>query len=605
MSELIISLINTSFGYDNNPIFKDLSLYLYRGDKVCLVGKNGCGKSSLLKLLAKIHEMDSGEMHVRNGVNIGYLCQDAKIDSSKTIYEYVLEGYENLEETKYLADMVIANLGLKGNKTMEHLSGGKLRRVALAKTLVSQPDVLLLDEPTNHLDISAIEWLQSYINSNKELTVLCISHDREFLNAISNRIFWIDRGQFYIHNKGYSDLDNFMQQIFEQEEAKLRVMAKKMEAENHWLAYGVTARRKRNQRRLKDLFDLRNKLKAERARNKQLAVDMKLPALSSGQMSKLVLEFDDVTLGYNDVSPPKVIFKNFTARIMQGEKVGVVGRNGAGKTTLIKMILGDIEPLEGNFRKGVTVTISYADQHRKSIDLDKSLWENLCPEGGDHVNVNGTMLHVGSYLKRFLFKNDQFLAKASTLSGGELNRLLLAKALAIPGNLLILDEPTNDLDMDSLEMLEEMLTNYNGTVLIVSHDRAFLDDLVTRTIVISDDRIDDIIGGYSDYLRETSNKAQIKKEAAKKIEVKEEAKPKQQTKLSYKDQRDLDMIPSQIDELSTKILSLEEELSDPDLYAKHPDKYNQKSEELEKLKAEIDRLELRWLEVVEIQEGLK
>ncbi|MBN8827171.1 MAG: ABC-F family ATP-binding cassette domain-containing protein [Sphingobacteriia bacterium] len=609
MSKLLLSLIDAELSYGNKNIFKNLSLYINEGDKICLVGRNGSGKSSILKILANAQQLDKGEIRKLTGLSIGYLPQENYFTYDKTIYEYVLSDIENPEEDKrYLADMILTHLGLDGKRSFTNLSGGKIRRVALAKALVGEPDILLLDEPTNHLDITAIEWLQNYILSKPNLAILCISHDREFLKQISNKVFYIDRGQFYMHNNGYGDFDNFLEELTKAEEERLRKLSKKLEAENHWLAYGVTARRKRNQRRLKDLIDLRVKLKNEKGRFKTAGESIILTSLAGDQASKLVLELENVTCGFNDTDPPKILFKNSSLRIMHGEKIGVIGRNGAGKTSFIKLLLGQLKPISGNVKIGPSVQISYADQKREDIDSDKTLWENLCPDGGDTILVSGKPKHVAGYLKQFLFQNDQLHSKASTLSGGEFNRLLLAKTLATPGNFIILDEPTNDLDMDSLEMLEEMLTEFNGTILVVSHDRAFLDELVTRTIILDGKTIEDFIGGYTDYLNEKHNEKsfkQIKKQFEKVDKLKEvPSLNKKNNKLSYKDQRDLENIPKQLTAIEDEINQLELELSDPELYSKSKDKFTSYTKKIEDLKENKNKLEERWLEVLELQEKL-
>jgi ATP-binding cassette subfamily F protein uup len=607
MSIPLFYLKEAELSFGGKPLFSGISFQVSAEDKVCLVGRNGSGKSTIMKIIAGLIELDKGELFIKPGLRVGYLPQNIDLQDYDTIYDYVLEEVrlaegENKEGKKYLADMVLSRLDLSGETSTSNLSGGQLRRTALAKALIIEPEILLLDEPTNHLDIAAIEWLESYIINYKG-ALMCISHDRAFLNNISNKTFWLDRGGLLISNKGFKHFEEWSNFVYEQEENELHKLNKKLEAENHWLAYGVTARRKRNQGRLRDLHSLRARIKDEKSNVNTRASFVKLPPLSDGMKAKMVVEMDQVSHNFPGRSE---LIKNFSIRIIKGEKIGIVGKNGAGKTTFLKLITGQLSPNKGNIRLGVNLNITYFDQKRESLDPNETLWSTLCPDGGDMVSVGGNQRHVVAYLKDFMFDSKQAKSPVSSLSGGEANRLLLAKKLANPGNFLILDEPTNDLDMDTLDMLQDYLSEYNGTLIIVSHDRDFLDRIVTRTLVFNGEgKIVDCVGGYSDYIREAKEEEKkIQKASSEQKEIKEK-EPKKLTKLSYKDQRELDLLPDKIDSLNQEIKQIEEMLVDSSLYTKDPAKYNELSVNLNSKREVVEAAEMRWLELLEMVENLK
>jgi ATP-binding cassette subfamily F protein uup len=600
MSLPLFYLKNLFLSFGQTPLFQNISAHVSAKERICLVGKNGSGKSTLLKLMAGQIEPDKGELYYHPGIKIGFLAQSPTFDKDYTIYEYVLQNIqlkdgESIEHKAYLADIILEKLRLSGNKHLSKLSGGKLRRADLARTLVEEPDLLFLDEPTNHLDIASIEWLEKYLNDFAGGLVV-ISHDRAFLRNISNKTIWIDRGKLLCNNKGYSDFERWSEEVFTQEERELSKLGKELDKEKLWLQQGVTARRKRNQQRLAGLHALRERLQNEKTRFNNINASMKLDIVSSDNKAKRLIEMENVSFKFTDVEPHKTILDPFSLKISKGETIGVMGRNGAGKSTLVKLITGELKPTEGSIKFGTNLEYSYLDQSRSQIDPDKTLWETLCPNGGDTIFLGDKPKHVIAYLKDFLFDGNQAKAKVSTLSGGEQNRLLLAQLLINPGNFLILDEPTNDLDMDTLDMLVEILSEYKGSLLIVSHDRDFLERLATRTIIIEQPHIHDYVGGYYDYLASIKPK-QIAKPVAKEAPKVE----KQLKKLSYKDERELSLLPDKMEQLTKHIQELELELGNPNLYAKDPEKFNDLSKQIANNKEELENSEMRWLELEEMK----
>lgn len=583
---------NLSFA--EKQVLSDIDLLVYPGDKICLIGRNGCGKSSLMKIIDNEYQLDDGELFTAPTIDIGYLKQDIDINLNQTIYSFILEQFaESNDDNKFRADIILSKLKLDSEANLSNCSGGQIRRSYLARVLVKQPELLLLDEPTNHLDIETIQWLEEYV-INYNGAIVCISHDRAFLANVTNKIWWLDRGILRKSDKGFKYFNEWQEIILSQEEAALNKLNKKLAVENQWLNGGVTARRKRNQKRLADLINLRSLLKqntskllnAKQRINTELSEDIK--------KSRFIIEAENISFDYE----AKTIIKNFNFKVKKGEKIGIIGPNGCGKSTLIKIITKSLKLEHGKIKHGIDLDISYFDQHRSYLDPNLTLQQILCPNGGDRVFLpNNRNQHVAAYLKNFMFDPKILSAKVSILSGGEASRLLLAKTLIKPGNLLILDEPTNDLDMDSLEILLEMLFNYTGTLIIVSHDRDFLNRLVTRTLVFQEDEsIVDIVGGYDDYLKmyKSTKTSSINnsKNNLKKLKI-----IPNHNKLSYKHQRLLEVIPQQISILERRIVEFELDLSDHLLYLKNPARFNKITAELASARTSIDQLMSQWIEI--------
>jgi len=581
---------NLSFA--DKTVLSSLELYVYPGDKICLVGRNGSGKSSLMKVMAGEYELDSGELFKVPLTKIGYLKQDVITKTNYSIYEFVLEGVKKPEENRYLADIILKKLQINGDLKLKNCSGGQIRRAFLAKTLVDQPDILLLDEPTNHLDITAIEWLEEYVKSYIG-AIVCISHDRAFQENTTNKVWWIDRANLRKSSKGFKHYDQWREEIITEEEATLRKMTRKLEMEKDWLNTGVTARRKRNQKRLANLHSLRESLRIHQTKLRDAKTKLQIELTQEAKKSQFIIEAENISFNYD--------FHNFSFKVKKGEKIGVIGPNGSGKSTLIKILTKDLPPIEGKVKHGANLEITYFDQYRTELNKDHTIKLTLCPNGGDQVFLKNQTMHVAGYLKNFMFDPRILNDKVSTLSGGEANRLLLAKALISPGNFLILDEPTNDLDTDSLEMLLEILAEYDGTLMIVSHDRDFLERLVTRTLVFTGDTIVDLYGGYENYLKyykidNTFNLKTDNKEK-KKIDTVNLENSKKSTKLSYKYQRLLEILPKEIEEIENNIVALETKLMQGDLYFKNPEAFYDYSKKLEKNKKLLDNKIHQWLEI--------
>tara|TARA_B110000503_G_C7166927_1_gene422389 strand:- start:1276 stop:3075 length:1800 start_codon:yes stop_codon:yes gene_type:complete len=587
---------NLSFA--DKIILSNIELYLSPGDRVCLVGKNGCGKSSLMKIIEGEYELDVGKPFQDPGIEVGYLKQDMKSLYSGKIYDFILSDFDDPDSNKYHADIILKQLEIDGDAKLKNCSGGQVRRAYLAKALVSKPDILLLDEPTNHLDIQAIEWLEEYIR-NYLGSVICISHDRMFQENITNRVWWIDRGVLRKSNRGFKYYDQWREEIIILEEAALRKMNRKLEVEKGWLSTGVTARRKRNQKRLANLHRLRETFKVQQSHLHQAKARVQIELAEEMKKTKFIIEAEHISYNF----PGKKLFDDFSFKVKKGEKIGVIGPNGIGKSTLIRLLTRELEPSSGKVKHGTNIDITYFDQHRSDLNPNYSLKQTLCPGGGDQVFLKDKTMHIAGYLKQFMFDPKTLGNKVSTLSGGETNRLLLAKSLMNPGNLFILDEPTNDLDMDSLEMLLEILADYSGTLIIVSHDRDFLERLVTRTLVFAGNEIIDLYGGYDDYLK--YYKKDIKLPNAKnKISKLVPIQTQVPQKLSYKYMRLLEKLPNDIDSLEKQIKVIEDQLSKPDLYNQDNKKFKQLSQELEQAKFDLEQKLEQWLEVEIMQEKI-
>ncbi|MGN1079780.1 MAG: ABC-F family ATP-binding cassette domain-containing protein [Alphaproteobacteria bacterium] len=588
----VYTIKNAHLQFGERPLFTGLEVYLNKGKKYCLVGRNGSGKSTLLKVIAGQTEADNAETFLQPGTIISYMAQEDDLAGFATLRDVVLSGLgEHREDSAYKADILIERLKIAGNADPRTASGGERKKAALARALVNDPDILLLDEPTNHLDITTIEKLEEII-SKFSGALIVISHDRAFLKHVCDGIIWLDRGIARTLNKGFDAFEDWRDAVYEQEEAEQNRLNKKIESETRWLHKGVTARRKRNQGRLHRLYDLRNERRDQI--KKTGSVDLNIDG--GIIQSKLIIEAKHLSKSFNG----RPIVNDFSLRVMQGNKIGVIGANGAGKTTLIKLLTGRLAPDAGYARLAKTTQEVYFDQNRAVLDPSKTLKETLCPDGGDHIFVKGEPRHVYSYLKDFLFSPAQANTPVSVLSGGEKNRLILARDLAKPSNFLVLDEPTNDLDMDTLDLLQDALETYKGTVLIVSHDRDFLDNTATSLLYMAGDgSVVEYVDSCTDLLKKIKEKEK-KNVPPVKEPIKKESRSERPKaiRLSYKDKRALEMLPGEIAKLEQQIKAMEEKLADPDFYAKSPAEFEQTATKLEQSKNLLDEKETRWLELL-------
>lgn len=613
-STLILSITDGHVTFGKKTVFQSLSFNIHQGTKICLIGKNGVGKTTLMRMITGDCPLDGGERWLANDLTIGYLQQDVRHKTGQTVLDFVLEIYENEDERNlnyYKVQATLEPLGLQENDIMDNLSGGQLRRAALAKILVEEPDLLLLDEPTNHLDLQAIEWLEKYLKYYRG-TILCISHDRMFLANISDQVFWLDRGVIKVCPRGFEYFEEWSTLLLEQEERELRNRQKFVDQEVAWASQGVKARRKRNVRRLEIMKREREKLKADVSSFRRMMAKIDLGTVEQEISSQNVAEFFKVSRSFtNKDGTEKKILDQFSIKIQRGDRIGILGSNGSGKSTFLKLLVGELEPDAGKIKLAKTLNFSYFDQNRSSLNHEKSLRWNLCQQGGDYVDVMGKPRHVCGYLRDFMFDPQSAEDPVKILSGGQKNRLLLAKILANPGSFLILDEPTNDLDMDTLDMLEEILSRYEGTLLVVSHDRDFLDQTVTKILAFEGDcKVEGYIGGYSDYLQSKNNNQDvdveenvaIQKPKHKKANEKPDAPKIETKKLTYKLQYELDNLPQKIEQMEQELKAIEKSLADADLYKQQPDEFDKKSKRFAALKAELEQAEMRWLELTEMQQ---
>jgi len=611
MAPPLIALKDARLAFGTTTLFSGLSLTLAAGERACLVGRNGTGKSTLLKVIAGLQDLDGGERFLQPGTRVAYLPQDPHFEADDSVADYVARDPRTKSEgggedaPRHAVDAVLARLELDGTRRLGGLSGGEGRRVALARCLVGDPEVLLLDEPTNHLDLPTIDWLEGELKRFRG-ALLVISHDRRFLANLSNTTLWLDRGRLQRLDASFAAYDDWAETLRQQEAETQHRLDRQIVREERWLARGVTARRKRNMGRLARLQGLRQ----ERAEWLRQIGTVKLETASSGRSGDTVIEAAHLDKSFG----PLVVLKDFATRIRRGDRLGIIGPNGAGKSTLVKILIGALAPDAGKLRLGSNVQPLYFDQRRESLDPEATLWQVLAPDGGDTILVRGRQRHVVSYLKDFLFDESQARQPVKALSGGEKARLLLARLFARPSNLLVLDEPTNDLDMETLDLLEEVLGDYEGTLILVSHDRDFLDRLVTAVIAMegakeSPGRTLEVAGGYSDYQRYKQGQGEDgmrARPADDKQRSKAEApRPKRATKLSYKDQRELDGLPARIDALTVEAAALEQKLADPTLYKKDPAGFAELTAAVAAKRQELAAAEERWLELEAAREALE
>ncbi len=577
-------------------LFNGFDLVIRPKDRICLIGRNGSGKSTLLRILARQLEPDAGEGFVQPGTRIAYMAQAPDMNGFTCIAEYVRGGLGLGDADKgYRAELLLDQLQIDPGLDPATLSGGEARRAALARSLVGEPDILLLDEPTNHFDIPAIEWLEQELGRLAAAIVL-VSHDRAFLRRTMEKTWWLDRGALRLNDRGYADFERWSGAIYAAEEAERRQLDKLIVAETRWSHEGITARRKRNQGRLARLGELRARRADFLTRTGNAALN-----LESGRLSgKMVLEADAVCKGYGGID----LVRQFSTRIQRGDRIGIVGANGCGKTTLVDMLMGKLAPDSGVVRRGANLSHVYLDQNRAPLDDAASPQDFLCPGGGDQVMVLGRPRHVTAYLKDFLFTPGQARSPIASLSGGERSRLLLARAMSQPGNFLILDEPTNDLDMETLDLLIELLAEFDGTLLVVSHDRDFLNAVVAATLVFEGDgRITEYAGGYDDYLRQRGDAPDAGRAAVPARKTKTRRSAPATARLSYKFQRELEHLPARMAALEAEIAAAETALSDNALFSRAPADYEHQAERLQTARDELAQAEDRWLELEDMREG--
>ena len=582
-------------------LFRNLDIFIGPRDRLALIGRNGAGKTTLLKCLAGMIETDEGTRKIVPGTKVVLLEQDPVMAGHATLEDWVLAGDD--APAAHEAAAIAHQIGIDLARDVKTASGGERRRAAIVRALAQQPDVLFLDEPTNHLDLHAIDWLEDWLNRFKGAFIV-ISHDRTFLNRLTRSCLWLDRGTMRRAEIGFGGFEAWTEQVYAEEQRAAEKLDAKLAIELHWLQRGVTARRRRNQGRLAKL----NEMRAQRAAMLGPAGGAKLGLARDEVKTKTVIDAEQVSKSFGE----RPIIKDFTLRIQRGDRIGLVGANGTGKTTLLKLLTGELKPDSGAVTLAKTLSGIVIDQQRKLMSPEKRVRDVLA-EGGDWIDVRGAKKHIKGYLKEFLFDPSLTEAPVGTLSGGERSRLLLAREFARASNLLVLDEPTNDLDLETLDLLQEVIADYEGTVLIVSHDRDFLDKTVTVTLGLDGSgQVDIVAGGYEDWVRkryqERSSPAKAGAQASAggaAIRQRTGPLPSQGNKqLSYKDQRDLDRLPGEIERLEREIAADEETLHDPDLFTRDPDRFTELTDRIARHRAEVEAAELRWLEVAEMADQL-
>ncbi|EKS42385.1 ABC-F family ATP-binding cassette domain-containing protein [Afipia clevelandensis] len=604
MAPPLIQLKDIALTFGGTPLLAGVELAVSAGERVCLIGRNGSGKSTLLKIVAGLVEADRGTRFVQPGATIRYLPQEPDFDGFKTTLAYVEAGM-NPGDDHYQAQYLLEQLGLTGTEDPANLSGGEARRAALARVLAPSPDILLLDEPTNHLDLTTIEWLEGELASRRSALVM-ISHDRRFLSNLSRATVWLDRGETRRIEKGFSAFEEWRDEVLAEEERDQHKLDRKIVAEEHWLRYGVSGRRKRNVKRLGNLFELRQQRRDYRG----TAGKANLAAAEAETSGKLVIEAKRIGKSYGE----RRIVDDFSTRVTRGDRIGIIGPNGAGKTTLIGLLTGGDAPDTGTVRLGANIEMATLDQHRESLDPKTTLADALTGGRGDSIMVNGKPKHVIGYMKDFLFQQEQARTPLEVLSGGERGRLMLARALAKPSNVLVLDEPTNDLDLETLDVLEEMLGDYEGTVILVSHDRDFLDRVVTSVIAPEGSgKWIEYAGGYSDMLAQRGADLQEKAiKAAASSDTSRTAKnagsspaATAKRRLSFNEKHALETLPKTMAKLQADIAKQQKLLDDPELYAKDRKAFDAASAAIAKAQAELDASEEKWLELEMLREEIE
>ena len=595
MAAPIFSFENLGLSQGSHWLFRHLDIFVGERDRLALIGRNGAGKTTLLKLIAGQVEPDEGTRSVRPGARVIMLEQDPDVAGFATLRDFALAG--QYAPPAHEVEAIASQLGIDLSREAATASGGERRRAAIARALASEPDLLLLDEPTNHLDIDAIDWLEGWLGRYSGAFIV-ISHDRAFLTRLTRQTLWLDRGSIRRNEIGFGGFEEWMEAVYAEEARAAEKLDAKLKIEAHWLERGVTARRKRNQGRLAKLYEMRE----QRAAMVGPQGVAKIAVAADDSKTKSVITAEHVTKSFGAGEHGRTVIKDFSLRIQRGDRIGIVAGNGAGKTTLLKLLTGELAPDSGVVKQAKSLDMIFIDQQRSLMQPDKRVRDVLA-EGGDWIDVRGSRKHVHGYLKEFLFDPSLAEARVGTLSGGERSRLLFAREFARESNLLVLDEPTNDLDLETLDLLQEVIADYDGTVLIVSHDRDFLDRTVTVTLGLDGSgQVDVIVGGYADWVakRQPRNGPRPEKKAPAAPPLPKTAS----TKLSYKDQRDLDMLPQAIEKLEPDIARDEEALADPSLYTRDPKRFAALTKAIEQARADKDAAEERWLELAEKAEGL-
>ena len=622
----LLSISDIGVNLGDRWLLRHVDLSLSAGDRLALVGRNGAGKSSLMKLIAGSQEPDEGSRWVAPGVQVAYLPQTPTFSGSMSLASYVIQGLknerenepengpenglgrdENISDSMHRADAMLMRMNMDPARMTDGLSGGERRRVSLARALITNPDILLLDEPTNHLDLPTIEWLEGLLKERGGALVL-ISHDRAFLRSLGNGIIWINQGNLRRREGAFEQFEDWSEGIMTEESVRLRKLDKRIADETRWSHQGISARRKRNQGRMRELAELR----VQRIRDGgSMSRQMSMTTGNAEGGGQVVLEARNITITVPDAIPqvePHMLVSHFNAIVKRGDRLGIVGPNGAGKSTLLRVMLGEMEPSAGHVKIGFGLLPAYFDQNRTQLNPDANPWTTLCPDGGETVEVGGKPRHVTSYLRDFLFDDHKMTQRVGTLSGGEQNRLMLARIFAQPHNFLVLDEPTNDLDLESMDLLQEVVADYDGTVMIVSHDRDFLDRTVSGVLAFEEQgRITPHAGGYSDYLsrRTALAKADSKQRKAKKKPAQEKPSGPQKERLSYKQTYLLKTLPEEMSRLEAAIATAAEKLGDMTFFAKDPDAYQALSAQMDADNTAFCEAEEMWLELEILRETIE
>jgi len=592
----LITIQSASLTFGGTPLLTDASLSVFARDRVCLVGRNGSGKSTLMKIAAGLVEPDGGEIIRQPSANARYLQQSPDLSRFKTVQDYIEDGLVGADGSARIPYLLDA-LGLTGLEEPDNLSGGEMRRAALIRALAPDPDVLLLDEPTNHLDLPAIEWLEGELARSRAALVL-ISHDRRFLETLSKRVVWLDRGETKELDQSFAHFEDWRDTVLEQEELDRHKLARKIHREEHWVTHGVSGRRKRNVRRLKELGTLKSTLKSATGPQGNVSITVS----EADKSAKRVVEMKNVSFSYGE----RAIVEDLDLRVMRGERLALLGPNGSGKTTLLKLMTGGLNADSGTIQLGDNLEPLVIDQSRASLDLEMSLRDAM-GDGNEAVIVNGNPVHVMRYMKDFLFRPEQATTPLRALSGGEKARVQLAKGLRLPSNLLILDEPTNDLDLETLDLLQDMVADYPGTVILVSHDRDFIDRLAARTMAYDGPANWQLYpGGYSDMVRQRGKGVEAREGTTSKTKKKSNAGSRKGRveKLSYNETYRLKVLPKEMEKLQATIKALNAEMADPNLYSRNAARFEKASEELSAATDALDAAEMEWLELEEKREAL-